>query len=486
MDLSDHFRVIWRNRWRVLAISLLLAAIVYAWRGSQPDVFIADATLSVASSQTQIGEAAERDDTLFLAGTFAELGRARPVLADAARRSGLGISVAEARERLTLTVIDEAAFLRVSATGPSTDAAEALAAAEIAALNGAVIEQHQRAVREAVAPVQADIERLEAQLAALPPESPARPPLLARHEALVASATAAQLRPVNRLGVVAAPHGDPEPVSPVPLRDAILALLVALIVNAELVAVREALADRFAAGRLEEQVTESTGLPVLSRIPRGSGADVLEAFRILRTNLLLLDTATPVRTVALVSVDDDVGKSFCAIHLARSAAALNTAVVLVDADLRRPTIHTELGLDRAPGIGDLRGGADPQALLRPAPDEPDLQVLTAGSPVDDAAGVVGGRPFAESLEKLAWAGLVIIDTPAGALFADALAIASHCDATLIVIDPDRTSRRAAKEMATQLRQVGARPLGVILNRAPSATGSRRNTYAIGKRAPSSA
>jgi Mrp family chromosome partitioning ATPase len=136
-----------------------------------------------------------------------------------------------------------------------------------------------------------------------------------------------------------------------------------------------------------------------------------------------------------------------------------------------------------PGLSDLLRGADLQAVMRVAPDDDLLHVLTSGSPVTDPAGVVGGRQFAEVLHRLDWAGMVVVDTPAGALFADGLAIASQCDATIIVVDAHATRRQAARSLTRQLRQLGANPIGVVLNRSEAPT---RAAYYYRSEAPADA
>jgi Mrp family chromosome partitioning ATPase len=73
--------------------------------------------------------------------------------------------------------------------------------------------------------------------------------------------------------------------------------------------------------------------------------------------------------------------------------------------------------------------------------------------------------------------MIVVDTPACALFADALAVASHCDATIVVVDLRGTRRRALRRLIEQLRQVGANPIGVVVNRVePPARGSHYYEY----------
>ncbi|HEX2851419.1 MAG TPA: CpsD/CapB family tyrosine-protein kinase, partial [Acidimicrobiales bacterium] len=191
--------------------------------------------------------------------------------------------------------------------------------------------------------------------------------------------------------------------------------------------------------------------------------DVIEGLRTLRTSLMLMSTAERLRTLAVVSVEPGAGKTFIALNLARETAALEVPVVLVDGDLRRPIVHERLGIQRVPGLADaLTGASTIDACGRVI--EGWLRVVPAGREVADPAGLFGGRELRSLTEGMAGAELIVFDTPAGGLFADALAIASQCDATLLVIDAQSTRRRPVRHLIENLRQVGAQPIGVVLNR----------------------
>jgi capsular exopolysaccharide synthesis family protein len=211
-----------------------------------------------------------------------------------------------------------------------------------------------------------------------------------------------------------------------------------------------------------------TGLPVLAEVPRTGGAEVIEAFRTLRTSLMFMTTSERLRTLAVVSVDPGSGKTFTALNLAREAAALEVPVVLIDGDLRRPILHDRLKLPRSPGLSEaLAGTAETTDVGHPIQGW--LRVVTSGAPVADPAGLFGGRAFREALDGMTWAELVVVDTPAGGLFADALAIASQCDATLVVVDAQNSKRRAVRNLVESLRHVSAQPIGIVLNRTEPAS-----------------
>ena len=468
----DHLRVIYRRRWPVLLASLLVASLAYAWSVTRPPVYRAKALISVTSGRAVSGESVTEEDTLFLTRNYAELARTRPVVADAAVRSGLPVSAGDARRRLSAQAESDVGFLSVTAEGPSPASATALATGAVDALLAAVTAQQAEALREALAPVDSEIQRLEGQLNDLRRAGLGRVPLDSRYEALVQKATERLLAPTDRLAVVSAARAENEPVSPTPLRDAVLVLLAALVLNAELAVVVEALRDRFTTEEQDDAVTEVTGLPVLARVPETGDEQTVEAIRTLRTNLMFMETSSRLRTVAVVSANSGAGKTFTSVHLAESVASLGVPVVLVDGDLRRPSVHRHLELPLTPGLGDLLRGAGLEPVLRRAPDHDHLDVMTAGSSVTDPAGALGGRQFRSVLEQLDQAGMVVVDTPACSLFADGLAIASQCDAAIVMVDARGTRRRSVRRLVHQLRQVGSNPIGVVVNRVEPESRSR--------------
>src|SRR5205814_2554607 len=135
--------------------------------------------------------------------------------------------------------------------------------------------------------------------------------------------------PVNQLNVISPARAGSSPISPTPLRDALLALLTAVVVTSELSVGIELLGDRFANDDQEEEVSRVTGLPILANVPRAGGPEVIEAFRTLRTNLLFMESGEQVKTIAVVSHESGSGKSFTSINLAMSIAELGIPTALV-------------------------------------------------------------------------------------------------------------------------------------------------------------
>ncbi len=314
-------------------------------------------------------------------------------------------------------------------------------------------------------PIRLERKNVEDQLAALPANDPGRAPLQQRLLSLAASEADAFRVPVDVLNNLSGTITTKDPISPKPARDALLGFLVALVVVSELTVLAHYVGDRFSGTEDTSDVAELTGLPILAKIPRGEGIEVTEAFRVLRTNLMVLEGAGKPRTVAIVSANQAAGKTFTATHLADSAAGLEEKIVLIDGDLRKPTVHERLGIPRAPGLSSVLQGGDLTTALTKVPNNAYLRVLPSGAPVQDASGVLGARSFRHVLDALRAVRLVIVDTPPAGLFADAMAVASQCDATIFVLDVKTSRRRAVRQSVEALERAGANLIGVVINRA---------------------
>lgn len=464
MGISEHLRVIWRRKWRILAVALVLAGIVYVRSDAEPDEYRATAVLAVTPGRADAGaEAAGR-----LARSYAVLAETRPVVARAVDAGELRVGASSARDQVEAEATDDG-FVSIEGDGPSPQRAEQLASAVGEALVATVRDRQEAARQETIGPALTEIEELEVRLGSrdLAADAPVRAALLSRYSELNRAVTEARLRPLDRVEVVSPARSSTSPVAPTPARDGLITFLGALLAFSLLAALVEVLSDRFSTERPAEEATRVTGLPVLAEIPRAGGAEVVEAFRTLRTSLMFMSTSERLRTLAVVSVDPGAGKTATALNLAREAAALEVPVVLIDGDLRRPVLHERLDLPRSPGLSEALAGTSDTAGVGHLV-EGWLRVVPAGAPVADPAGLFGGRAFREALDGMTWAELVVVDTPAGGLFADALAIASQCDATLIVVDAERSKRRAVRHLVESLRHVSAQPIGIVLNRTEPA------------------
>lgn len=201
-------------------------------------------------------------------------------------------------------------------------------------------------------------------------------------------------------------------------------------------------------------------LPVLSS-PRSPTA---EAYRALRTSVQFSGIDREVRTIVVASPNAGEGRSTIVANLAAAFAETGRPVILVDADLRRPTLHTLFGLPNDEGLSTaLLSDADaPLPLLQS--EAPGLRLLPSGPEPANPAELIGSRAFEHLLSRLrAEAEYVLFDSPPAAALADASMLAARVDGVLLVVRAGHTRREPAQRARDQLERVRARLLGVVLN-----------------------
>jgi succinoglycan biosynthesis transport protein ExoP len=474
MDLAQHFAAIWRHKWVVLLVSIVVAALTYQGVKLEAKTYQASAQLSVSTGQGQNGQGIEQVIP-FVASTYATMATTRSVLSDAIRYSGLRISPSEAAKRVSAQNPGSLGFLTITTTGPSPSAAAALNRGVTRALTNAVATQQRQSVQAEVTPINNQINQISNQLDNLPAGAPQRTTLEAQYQALIQAVANDELQPTYGLTVVSPTQASGTPTSPQPKKDALLAFVTALVVLAEASAGYELLTDRFSGTPADDDIRRLVNLPVLARIPKVAGPQLVEAIRSLRTSLLFSNDhgKAPTRTIAIVSSTAQVGKSFTSILLASSFADLGVKTALVDADMRRPVLAQRLGIPPSPGLSEaLRDENIAARLVRSTDNGQQLFILPAGASVADPAALLSSHLTSSLLFNSADLDVVVIDTPADSIFPDASIIAANCDATVIIIDAKSTKKRSLKVLVDHLRQVGAHPVGVAINRTSPAIGVR--------------
>ena len=193
---------------------------------------------------------------------------------------------------------------------------------------------------------------------------------------------------------------------------------------------------------------------------------MVEAFRVLRTSMVAaLQGKTP-KSILVSSAAQREGKSSVASKLAIALAQAQHRVLLIDADMRRPTIHELLNTQLEPGLSTVLAGSSAltEALQQTAVRG--LSVLAAGHPTREAPELLGSPVFDKLLkileEHFDW---VIIDSPPALTVTDASIIAQRAAGVLFVVASARTSARAAGLAIDDLQRVGGRVLGIVMNRA---------------------
>ena len=240
-----------------------------------------------------------------------------------------------------------------------------------------------------------------------------------------------------------------------------------------------------ARGRPRPALAASAGAPTTASSIGG------EAYRILRTNLLFSTKMQGLRTLVVTSAVPQEGKTVIAANLAMAVAREGMRVLLIDADLRRPSLHRLFGVARSPGLAQaLADSASLEAATRETSIS-GLTLLPCGSLPSNPTDLVRGARVRELLTRIGSTyDLVIIDTPPVLPVADASIIAGASDGVLMVVRAGKTSRALTQEACGRLAAVGANLVGTVLN-DPSGRNVRPYTYsghdsAVGAGAPAPA
>lgn len=281
------------------------------------------------------------------------------------------------------------------------------------------------------------------------------------------------------ISVVSGPTLASRPVSPDLKRYLALGLLAGLVLGALLAVLRDLLDVTV---RSADDAAEVVGAPTLAAVdddPDARGR--AESIRQLRTNLAFLRAPRrPTEGAEVVVVTSAVGgegKTTTAVDLARSLVEAGERVLLVEADLRRPTLVPALGLEPGPGLAEvLAGQADLDAAVRvPSADGP--AVLPAGTVPPNPAELLGSARMAEVVATLRGRyDTVLLDAPPLLPVTDAAVCSAVADGVLLVVRWGRTCRDEVREAVGMLDRIDASVLGSVLN-GRRLTRAERRRYA---------
>jgi capsular exopolysaccharide synthesis family protein len=276
-----------------------------------------------------------------------------------------------------------------------------------------------------------------------------------------------------KVEVVAGPQLDEVPVSPRPVRNLALGLLLGLIVGAGGALLREVLDTTV---KTSDGLQTLAGAPVLAGVPfdteakstpgpflSGVHSARAEALRQLRTNLQYVDVDRPVKTLVVTSAVPGEGKSSTTCGLAILFAEAGQRVLIIDADLRRPRIATYLGLEGAVGLTTvLAGKASVDDVMQRWGT--DLWVLPSGFLPPNPSELLGSRHMGDLLEELRGKfDMVIVDCPPLLPVTDAAVVAARADGALLLARSRKTTSAQVTAAVQALRSVDARLLGCVFN-----------------------
>jgi polysaccharide biosynthesis transport protein len=506
-SLSDHVAIL-RRQWRIAAVFMILGAVLGFGLSLRAETMYAAETRLLLEPTTTESAAGRMDPTEV--STLAQLVESARIADLVIEDLGLDTDAPDLLDSVTVTTVEQTRVVAINVQRPTAqeaaDVAESFAnqyiayqveaAAGIEAATRDALFEQRGLVEEELTEVRTELEGAT--------DAQQREGLQAQIDGLLVR----QAEINNEIALTSVTEATPRvggvllrdatvpktPAEPKPTRAALLGGVIGLILGAVLGYGRDRLDDRI---RDEARLKSLLGdVPVLGRIPFDTRkqparpaalveprSPVSEAFRALNTNLRFLAAARSqgrlgevgemlVVTSALTSE----GKTTVAGNLAVTAARTGLRVLLVDADLRKPTISQLFGVETPRGLAHLLAGQKLKVRVDTA--EPNLRIVGAGTIPPNPAELLASPRAATMWQQLRQqADLVVVDTPPVLSVADALEITHHADWVLLTVRNRQSREHQLLGALERLHRVGSPITGVVWS---GLTGDDQSYYGYGE------
>lgn len=286
------------------------------------------------------------------------------------------------------------------------------------------------------------------------------------------------IRPDARVVIEQHASISDKPVIPKPTRNILVGIAIGLMAGIGLAALRDIMDNTI---KTQTAVEDITGVSLVGNIPldkerkkdpaipfETDNSSSGEAFRKLRTNLHFLSVDNPPRMIVITSSAPGEGKSTTSINIALALAEAEHSVVLVDADMRRPSLHSYLNLIGQVGFSSVLSGTTSLSEALQETKFPNLTVLAAGVSPPNPSELLGSQAAKKILSDLREQyDYVVIDTSPLLAVTDAAVIAAESDGVLIMVRFGHTKREQLKHSVEMLQSVGAPLLGAVFTMTPT-------------------
>jgi polysaccharide biosynthesis transport protein len=502
ISLQDYLVVLRRQRWIIVATVVVVVVAALAVSFAQTPIYEAEAEVVVEPVRRT--QDVSLEELLAPQSNVVQTERlvvtSRPVAERVVDELGLA-STSEALDRVRVETVADTRVLRIIASDPDPSAAVEIADAFALSYLEHKRDQAVEGLLAARANLDQRAESLRAEIAELDDadevDEVQRDALLAQLAQLAAQGAdlGDAAGTVSGGGSVLTPAEAPtSPVSPRPVCTGALAVVLGLLLGVGLAFLRDHIDDVI---RDEADFKRATGdLPILGRIPQWDDPDggqrlatmlephslASEAYRELSAGVRFLLLAHGERaglpepgatddhgthrgrSIMLSSATAGDGKTSTAANLAVAAARVGLRTLLVDADMRRPSVAVRFGLGKTTGLSDLLLSGDDLRDHVVSVGIDNLRILPAGTQPPNPSELLAS-PAMRALEAdvLRRVDLVIYDSPAVLAVPDALELGRHVDLAIIVGRAGQTGRRQLQSSIERLRQVGTDVAGSVLN-----------------------
>lgn len=498
MELRSQFAFLRSALPLILASTLLVAAVAFGVSLVLPPTYESQVVLLVGQSggSNSTGDFNALQVSQRLSQTYARLATSRQVANNVIEELELDTDYEELLKHVRAEAPVDSTLLTITVDDPDADLAARIANAFATdmienPITGAdrftelqaIVEQELSVVRTQITATQAQIDGLQAE-ATLTPAQETRLLSLQSQAATLRQTLASLLGltaggPANELTIADPALAALTATSPrIPL-NTILGAVLGLILGIAAAYTARRLDDTV---RTPEDLATASGLPVVGTILQMPGDDrrplfyrlatllyprspAAEGFRHVRTSLEFANPDMPLRTLLVTSPMPGDGKTTFATNLAVVYAQAGKTVCLVDADLRKPAVHTVFQVPNGAGLSDvLRDATRSVASVAQRTDVDGLVIVPSGPlPANPAEAIASPRMREILSDLLERYEMVILDSPPLQAVTDAAILASIADGTLLVTSAGKTRRQAVSRAGETLARVGARVLGAGLN-----------------------
>ena len=516
MDLRSYFSIFRKWLWLVILCAVLAGAAAFFFSRQQTPIYQSTATVFINQARSSTGNSDYTDiiTSERIARTYAAMLQDWPTLDQAAIALGYPGGLAELRQAyaldVTVTPVRDTQLVQVNVESSHPEVAAGVANVLPEVFMQMNRERQQQRFADTRQDLQTELASTELeleqtrlaliQLADTEENENERDRLervAARYQTTYNNLTnslenlrLAEAQTTDNIVLTTPAQPADSPVRPRVLYNALLALVVGALFGLGIAFLIEYLDDTV---KTPDQVRDLTGLATLGTVvmlegaspdermvalmaPKSPGA---EAYRVLRTNLQFSALDKPLATLLCTSAEPGEGKSTTIANLAFAMAQADKRVILVDADMRRPSQHKILKLPNNVGLSTalLDRGRDPAVYLQDT-DVANLRVMTTGPIPPNPAEMLNSARMHEMIEILKGeADVVLFDTPPVLAVADTSILASQVDGTLLVVWAGRTRGEMLAQATERLLSLGIAPLGVVLNKISQRKGSYYyNTY----------